>query len=123
MLAEFCCTISSYLKIKQECCGRSSLSLSSLSLSLFSLSLSLSLPERMIHTYIYGCTRSVPSNLTKVRPLFTLSHRGSYTSTLSESRLNDFRHLQNYCIALKIRFLIGRNYDTIYKYKVHTKFT
>ena len=72
--------------------------------------------------------------LTKVRPLFTLSHIRSDNYPLlivfsanyidqSIVILNDFRHLQKYCTSFKICHLIGRNHDAIWKYKVNTKFT
>ena len=91
---------------------------------------------------VWLCLHRYQINLTKVRPLFTLSHRGSDNSPLikhrvqcdlywpfnryfyaTESKLNDFCHLQKYCTEFKIRYLVGRNHDAMCKYKVHTKFT
>ena len=37
----------------------------------------------------------------------------------TESRLKDFHHLQKYCTAFKICYLIGQNHETICKYQVH----
>ena len=75
-------------------------------------------------------------NLTKVRSLFTLSHRGSDNSPLlfvfSANYIDQsivtlmrlrFRHLQKYCTAFKVRYLIGRNHNAIYAKTFHTKFT
>ena len=45
------------------------------------------------------------------------------TNESTESRLNDICHLQKFCTAFKIRYLIGLNHDVLCKYKVHSKFT